>query len=156
MQQSNIGIDVGFFKNKLVPVRAKLYWTFHHLEGFHSWATNSIIIFTMGWLPILLGDSAFRVSVLSYNLPRIVRTIMNVATIGIASSAILSILLLPPKPKWFRPRHYALYAIQWIAIPLTLIVFGSFPALEAQTRLLLGGRWRLGFWATPKYRNPKR
>ena len=64
----------------------------------------------------------------------------------------LSILLLPPKPEWFKPRHYFLYLIQWILMPLTFIIFGSIPALEAQTRMMLGGKFRLGFWATPKYR----
>jgi len=38
-------------------------------------------------------------------------------------------------------------------MPLTIIFFGAFPALEAQTRLALGGRWRLGFWVTPKSRS---
>ena len=40
-------------------------------------------------------------------------------------------------------------------MPITLIVFGAVPGLEAQTRLMLGGRFRLGFWATPKERSPK-
>ena len=106
----------------------------------------------MGWVPILLGGAAFRVSILSYNLPRIVRIIMYASTFGIASSAMLAVILLPPKPAWFRPRHYVLYVVQWVFMPLTLIVFGALPGLEAQTRLMLGGRWRLGFWFTPKYR----
>jgi hypothetical protein len=71
---------------------------------------------------------------------------------GIASSAILSIALLPPKPLWFRWWHYPLYALQWLLIPITLIIFGAFPGLEAQTRLMFGGRFKLGFWVTPKSR----
>lgn len=142
----------GFWHNKKIPLRKKFYWAFHYIEGFHAWATNAIIIFTMGWVPILLGGAAFRVSILSYNLPRIVRIIMYASTLGIASSAVLAVILLPPKPAWFRPRHYFLYAVQWLLMPLTLIIFGAFPGLEAQTRLMLGGRWRLGFWFTPKYR----
>ncbi|MBI4137856.1 MAG: glycosyltransferase family 2 protein [Candidatus Sungbacteria bacterium] len=145
----------GFLRSRAIPFRTKLYWIFHTTEGYHSWATNSFIIFIMGWLPILLGGTAFQVSTLSYNLPPLLRNIMNASMVGIASSAVLSILLLPPKPAWFRPRHYALYAVQWLLIPLTLIVFGALPALEAQTRLMLGGRWRLGFWATPKFRHPR-
>ena len=142
----------GFFTNRRIPFGKKLYWSFHYIEGAHSWATNALIIFSLGWLPALLGDPHFNLSVLSYNLPRITRTVMNLAMIGVASSSVLAILLLPPKPSWFRKRHYALYFIQWLLMPVHLIIFGSLPALEAQTRVMLGGRWRLGFWPTPKHR----
>ena len=139
-------------KDSRIAFHKKLYWAFHITEGFHSWATNAIIIFSLGWLPIMLGGGLFRVSVLSFNLPRVTRMIMILAMLGIVSSAILSILLLPPKPSWFKRRHYVLYAVQWLLSPVTLIMFGAFPALEAQTRLMLGGKWRLGFWVTPKFR----
>lgn len=141
-----------FWKNKLIPNQSKWYWGFQILEGFHSWATNSLIIFALGWLPILIGGGEFNQSVLSYNLPVITRYIMLLASVGIASSAILSIILLPPKPEGIRYRYYVLYILQWILMPLTLIIFGSIPALDAQTRLILGGRCRLGFWVTPKNR----
>lgn len=142
----------GFIKNKMIPLRSKIYWSFNAIEGFHSWATNSILIFALGWLPLLIGKEGFNETVISYNLPNITRTILLLATVGIASSAILSVILLPPKPEGIRLRHYFLYIIQWALLPITLIIFGSIPALEAQTRLILGGRWRLGFWVTPKGR----
>lgn len=142
----------GFLKNPRIPPAAKRFWTIKKIEAFWSWSTNAILIFVLGWLPGFIGGSAFGTSMLSYNLPRITRLIMLLAMLGIVSSAVLSILLLPPKPAWFRPRHYLLYFFQWILMPFTFIIFGSIPALEAQTRLLLGGKWRLGFWATPKYR----
>lgn len=142
----------GFLKNKLIPRREKVYWAFKKIEGFHSWATNALIIFALGWLPVLLGGREFGVSVLSYNLPYITRDIVSLSMIGVVSSAVLSIILLPPKPEWFQPHHYLLYVFQWLLMPFTLIFFGSLPALEAETRLMLGGRWRLGFWVTPKFR----
>ena len=142
----------GFKKNKKIPWTKKLYWKFNYIEGFHSWATNSLIIFALGWLPILLGGSDFKFTLLSYNLPVVTKTIMDLAMIGIITSAILGIALLPPKPEWFKKRHYFLYFIQWILMPFTLIIFGAFPALESQTRLMLGGKFRLGFWVTPKHR----
>ena len=110
------------------------------------------MIFLLGWLPIWLGGDNFSVTILSHNLPRITGSIMIFANIGIVSSAILSVVLLPPKPTWFRPWHYALYLLEWALMPLLFIFFASFPAIEAQTRLMLGGRWRLGFWVTPKTR----
>ncbi len=142
----------GFRKNKIIPLRSKLYWAFHGVEGFHSWATNSLIIFALGWLPVVIGTGDFNQSVLSYNLPNITRWIMTLASLGIVSSAILSVMLLPPKPEGIRMRHYTLYLLQWALMPITLIIFGAFPALDAQTRLMLGGKYRLGFWITPKGR----
>jgi len=145
----------GFRKDKKIPLRKKLYWSFHTIEGFHSWGTNALLVFALGWLPLFLGDANFNATMLSYNLPRITRTLLQISTVGIATSAILSVLLLSPKPKWFRKWHYLLYIAQWALIPITLIFFGAIPGLEAQTRLMLGGKWRLGFWVTPKGRYSK-
>jgi len=141
-----------FYKNKLIPLRKKIYWNFKKLEAFWSWSTNAVMIFVLGWLPLVLGGEAFKSEILSYNLPIITRNVLIIANIGIVSSAIVSILLLPPKPKWISKMHYPLFFLQWILMPITLIVFGSIPAIEAQTRLALGGRFRLGFWVTPKHR----
>lgn len=143
----------GFRKDPTISRAKKRYWTFNVIEGFHSWATNSLMIFALGWLPLFLGGAHFNYSLLSYNLPRITRFIIEISTIGIVSSAILSMLLLPPKSTKTRLWEYFMYFLQWILMPITLIIFGAFPGLEAQTRLMLGGRARLGFWITPKRRN---
>jgi len=145
----------GFAKNKLIPLRKKIYWSFVVIESFHSWATNALIIFLLGWLPLFLGGAQFNLTLLSYNLPQITRWIMTLSMFGIVTSAILGVILLPPKPKWFKKWHYILYFFQWILMPLTLIIFGAFPGLDSQTRLLLGGKFRLGFWFTPKHRKAK-
>jgi len=142
----------GFLKNPRIAFRKKAYWTFSTLEGFHSWATNSIMIFALGWLPLALGGSAFNATLLSYNLPRITRTVITLSMVTIVSSAIFAIILLPPRPEGFRKRQYAWFILQWALLPISLIVFGAIPGLEAQTRLALGGSFRLGFWVTPKTR----
>lgn len=151
----------GFFKQKAIPLRRRLYYAFILLEGFWSWATNALIIFLLGWLPLVIGGEAFNQTILSYNLPRITRLIMTLAMIGLVMSAIISISLLlaasqeganfekQKKRCWWQ---WGTMVIQWIFVPITILLFGALPGLEAQTRLMLGGRWRLGFWLTPKHR----
>lgn len=141
----------GFYKNKLIPLKKKIYYIFNILEGFHSWATNALIIFLLGWLPVLVGGPEFNQTVLSLNLPRITRGVMAVAMLGLISSAVLSIVLLPPRPPQIKRFRYVLMVLQWFLFPVTTILLGAFPGLEAQTRLMLGKY--LGFWVTPKMRN---
>lgn len=141
-----------FSKHKEIPAKTRRYWAFHVLQGFHSWATNSLIIFALGWLPVTLGGRAFNYSLLSYNLPKMTQYIISFSMVGIASCAVLGLLMLPPRPKGFRFRSYFPFVLEWLLVPVVLIVFGSIPALESQTRLALGGKFRLGFWVTPKSR----
>ncbi len=125
---------------------------FTQIYGFHSWATNALIIAVIGWLPLLLGRGDFTTTVLSGNLPTITRTLMTLAMGGLILSAIISTLLLPKRPKGFHPLSYIIMFVQWIILPISIVVFGAIPALESQTRIALSGKWRLGFWVTPKKR----
>lgn len=142
----------GFRTNGRIIKKKKAYWSFIAVEGFHSWSTNVILIFALSWLPILIGTGNFGTTVLAYKLPGIAGWLIRLSNVGIISAAILSLILLPPHPKGLRKRDYILYVAQWLLMPLTLIVFGAIPALEAQTRLMLGGKWKLDFWVTPKNR----
>ncbi|MBI4132839.1 MAG: glycosyltransferase family 2 protein [Candidatus Sungbacteria bacterium] len=140
----------GFLRNPKIPLRRKLYFSFNQLEGFWSWATNAFIIFLLGWLPILIGSEEFNTTLLAYNLPRLTRWIMTLAMVGLITSAYISTRLLPPRPTGKPIRIYLWMVLQWALLPITIILFGSIPGLEAQTRLMLG-RY-MGFWVTPKYR----
>ncbi len=141
----------GFLKNKKISLGTKLYYGFNQLEGFWSWATNSLLIFLLGWMPVVLGGTAFNTSVLSYNLPRITRLLMTVAMFGLVTSAIYSTQLLPPRPAGHPVRKYLWMVLQWILVPFVIVFFGSFPGLEAQTRLMFGKY--MNFWVTPKFRS---
>jgi len=140
----------GFIKNKLIPFKKKLYYGFIAAEGNHSWSTNAVILFLLGWLPVVVGGPEFNKTVLSFNLPYFTRTIMTLAMLGLVSSAILSIVLLPPRPPQFGRFKHFLMILQWILFPVTTILLGAVPALDAQTRLMFG-RY-MGFWVTPKTR----
>lgn len=139
----------GFLQNKKIPLGTKVYWTFNMLESFWGWATNSVIVFVSGWLPVLLGGSLFGTTVLAYNVPRLTRWVMTIAMFGIITSIYLTLKFLPPRPLTVGRHKYLFMVLQWIMVPVTL-VFNSIPAIEAQTRLMIGKY--LGFWPTPKVR----
>lgn len=141
----------GFIKNKALPAAKKWHYGFMVVEGNHSWATNALIIFLLGWLPVILGGGEFNKTILSFNLPYITRFIMTLSMIGLISTAVLSIILLPPRPPKFGKFKYLWMILQWLLFPITTIGLGLLPALDAQTRLMFG-RY-MGFWVTPKIRH---
>lgn len=118
--------------------------------GFHSWATSALIIAVVGWLPMLLGGDRFNATVLSINLPVVSRNLMNLAMVGMILSALVSALLLPPRPRRYKAFKNFLMLVEWIFVPVTIIIFGAIPCLDAQVRLLRGKY--MGFFVTPKAR----
>jgi len=144
----------GFLKNKNIPLRHKIGHVYTVLDGFWSWATAALLLFLLGWLPIILGGQNFNFSVLSFNLPILTSQIMTISMLGMFVSAILSTMLLPPIPrtmKWYvRWFKKSTVFLQWVFLPITLILFGSLPAIDSQIRLMLGKY--MGFWVTEKVR----
>jgi len=137
-------------KWKDLPKRKMLSRIFIQIYGFHSWATNALIIGVIGWMPMILGGDRFNVTVLSSNLPFITRTLMTFAMVGLVVSAVISTALLPPRPSRYGWHKNITMVLQWLVLPFSIIIFGAIPGLEAQTRLMLGKY--MGFFITPKKR----
>lgn len=134
----------GFKKGKLIE------HIFIQVYGFHAWTTNAIIIGFVGWLPLFLGGERFNSTVLSGNLPAITQKLMTFAMIGMVFSAVVSYLLLPKKPKKYGIFKKFFMTLEWVTVPVTIVIFGAIPCLEAQIRMLRGKY--MGFWVTPKIR----
>ncbi len=138
-----------FWKSSLG--RRKWHLVFNLSEGMYSWSTAPLLIMVLGYLPLwALGDNE-SATVVAQNAPIILQWLMRVAMIGIFGSAILNVLMLPskiPGNKWFK---VLVIMLQWILLPITLIIFGSIPAIDAQTRMLFGKY--LGFYTTKKVRH---
>jgi hypothetical protein len=143
-------ITFNLIKNKKISLWKKIRVIFVQVEGFWSLATNPIIIFMLGWLPLWLGGGIFNATILSYNLPIVTRNLMVLSMCGLLFSAIISISFLPKAPHEIRHRTKLFMLLQWVLVPITITFFGSFPGLEAQTRLMFGKY--MGFWITPKHR----
>ncbi len=139
-----------FTQNKNIPLRQRVNVALQQAEGYWSLVTNPIMLFILGWAPIFLGGQEFHQTVLSYNLPIVVRDLLILAMFGLVISSVISLSLIPPRPHTASRFRYLVMALQWIMVPATMIVFSAIPGLDAQTRLMFGKY--MGFWVTPKTR----
>lgn len=137
--------------NKKINFSKKIKIAFEMLEGHHSWATSSLILALLGWLPLILGGDAFNQSVLAHNLPFYTRYLMMLAMMGLAVSMSLSFILLPPRPKKYSRWRNIYMLLQWALVPIIAPFLGSMPAIDSQTRLLMG-KYFGEFWVTEKMR----
>jgi cellulose synthase/poly-beta-1,6-N-acetylglucosamine synthase-like glycosyltransferase len=138
-----------FKKDKLIPKRKKIKYMINHIEGMYTWSTAPILIFVLGWLPLHIARG--QESALVHSAPFTLEWLMRFATMGILASAVISLVLLPPRPKRVKASAWFTMILQWALLPITFIVFGAFPAIDAQTRLMIGKY--LGFNVTKKGRN---
>jgi cellulose synthase/poly-beta-1,6-N-acetylglucosamine synthase-like glycosyltransferase len=139
-----------FIQNKNISLRKRVIVAFQQGEGYWSLVTNPIMLFILGWAPIFLGTAEFHETVLSYELPLLVRNLLIIAMFGLVVSSAISLTMLPPRPSGKSRLRYVVLALQWILVPATMIIFSAIPGLDAQTRLMLGKY--MGFWVTPKSR----
>ncbi len=140
-------VVINSIKNHKISFWDKAVKNYRLFEANYSLATSSIYIAVIAWLPLLFGPG-FNETVLSQNMPAIIRVLLALTWIGLITSMAISMLLLPPKPPGFGRRKTLEMLAQWIVIPITAILFSSFPAIDAQTRFMLGKY--MTFWVTEK------
>ncbi len=140
----------GFLKSKEIPTYEKIRHGFKLFEGHVSWATLGFILSIVGWLPIIFARKEFAASVVYYNVPEIANTIFNLGFLCLVISIILSLALLPRPDVRFGWLKRLGMALEWLAVPVILVFLSALPALDAQTRLMVGKY--LEFWVTDKHR----
>lgn len=146
-------IYLNFINNGNIPLWKKIKLGFWSLEGYHSWATNALIIFLLGWLPLLLGGDQFTKTLLAQSLPVVTQILMTIAMLGMIISATVNVMIMPDRPDGKKGKKVASILLQWLFLPVTTILLGSIPAFESQTKLMLGKY--MGFWVTEKVRKSK-
>ncbi len=132
-----------------VPRARKAWYIFNHIEGMYTWATAPLLIFLLGWLPLQFATG--QGSALVQAAPFTLEVIMRLSMAGVFVSAGLSLALLPPRPKKTPSHMWATMFLQWLLLPITFALFGAFPAIDAQTRMMFGKY--LGFDVTKKRRS---
>ena len=127
----------GFLNNQGITFTKKIRRAFNLLESHVTWAVWAIILVLIGPLPILLGGTFFSQMAIGYNLPRITGLLLNFTLATSLAWIILSRTILPPRPKSVSWMKNVVMAIEWVIVPLIILILGSTPALDAQTRLML-------------------
>ncbi|MEK7537481.1 MAG: glycosyltransferase [Patescibacteria group bacterium] len=137
-----------FLSNPAMPRWTKARHLWNQFEGTYSWATAPLLIGLLGWLPFQFDHPSLAHSILAQNAPVVLQRLMLGAMVGLAVSAVISTAMLPRPTRAVRWYQWVMMVGQWIFLPITMIVFGSLPAIEAQTRLMVGKY--LGFWVSEK------
>ncbi len=144
---------MGFLKNKKIPLTKKIRRGFHLLESHYTWAVWAIIVTFIAPLPIIFGGGIFRQTTIGYNLPSVSAALFRVSFITLLICMLISLRLLPPRPKDVKPKKRLVMFTQWLLAPLIAALIGSTPAIDAQTRLMFG-RY-MHFHVTEKFRHRK-
>ncbi len=139
-----------FLKDPLMPLHKKIRLLWNQAEGMYTWATAPLLILVLGRLPLLFAEKGEHVSLLVQNAPFILETLLNVSMAGIFIIGFLSFFLLPSVPAARSIRRRLFMVAQWLLLPISIIAFSALPAIDAQTRLMLGRP--LGFNVTQKRR----
>ena len=140
-----------FVEEREIPFMQKARRTFHLLESHITWALWAILIILIAPLPMIFGGAPFsQLSAIGYNLPRITGLLFNFTLVTSLIWVLLSRTILPPRPAgvgW--SKSLVMYA-EWALVPVIVLILGSTPALDAQTRLMLGKYMQ--FYPTEKSR----
>ncbi len=136
-----------FKRHPTIPFRVKFKYLFNHIEGMVTWSTAPIIIFALGYLPFATLQGVTQ-SALVANSPFTLEFMMRGATLGVFVTGALSFMFLPPRPAHISRGQWIMMFLQWLLLPVTFMLFGAFPALDAQTRMMFGKY--LGFNVTVK------
>ena len=129
---------MGFMKNENIPLTKKIRRGFHLLESHYTWAVWAIIVTFIAPLPLIFGGGVFRQSMMGYNLPSVAAALFRVTVVTLFICMLISIRLLPPRPKDVKPQRRLVMFTQWLLAPILAACVGSTPAIDAQTRLMLG------------------
>jgi len=137
-----------FRKNKKIPFLEKARRAFQLLDNHVSWATWAIIITFITPLSLFVAGLFAKHSLILFNISYINSILFNALSFILILCIVISYEFLPPRPPYISRFIYIKFMLQWFLVPLTSAFLGSFPALDAQTRLMFAKY--LYFQTTPK------
>ena len=126
-----------FSKNRNVPLIDGLMKLIRLIDGHVTAVFQSPMAAFGGWVPLIVYAASSR-SVIVHQLPNVISTLQQIATIGIFITILISLKMLPPRPERYKKRRSFWMVAQWIYMPVTSICYNAAAAAYSQTRLALG------------------
>lgn len=134
----------GFLTPNKVPLTKMCGRFLRLVEGHLSWSTAPLILLLAGLVPFFINPESY----IANQLPQVASRLQQIAMLGILISLYLTIRNLPPRPERYKRHRTVWMMLQWVYLPITSIIYSSFAAIYAQTRLATGHY--LGFIVTEK------
>lgn len=131
-------VMIGFMKNRRIPLGTKIRRALNILESHYTWAVWAVIITFIAPLPIIFGGGLFRQTAIGYNLPSVSAALFRMSLVTLLVCMLITLRLLPPRPKDVKRQKKLIMITQWLLSPIVVATVGSTPAIDAQTRLMLG------------------
>ncbi|HTE84006.1 MAG TPA: hypothetical protein VK821_04685, partial [Dehalococcoidia bacterium] len=127
------------FAHSEIPFRRKSRRLVALASNHLIWSTHWFIL-TLGWLvPLALAD-VLGVKLMPMWLPTLARVVLSLCAAPYVVMIFIDARLRPPRPATWRFRDSVTAFVYWWLLPVTSLVFSTAPALESQTRLMLGKR----------------
>jgi len=126
-----------FSKNRNVPLVDGLMKLIRLIDGHVTAVFQSPMAAFGGWVPLIVYAASSR-SVIVHQLPNVISTLQQIATIGIFITILISLKMLPPRPERYKKRRSFWMVAQWVYMPVTSICYNAVAAAYSQTRLALG------------------
>jgi len=130
-------VVINMLKDTAIPWSNKLLKLFIKVRKNVEWVMLPIILGVGNFLPEWLNQD-YKQSTIAFNIPILTSRMLTLTLFSFVVLFIIIQKLSPKKPAKWKLYRSVLHYAKWIIFPLVSVVFGSIPALDAQTRLLFG------------------
>lgn len=131
----------GFLRNKKVPIRIKILWTYNKFERHAIWRTVVFLI-TFGYALLALVSETIRQTAIGYRLPEVISFVLTFGLIFILPSSIYRQKIIKPMPKGWPLWKKTLAWLEGPLVILNLLTFSFIPGLEAETKMMFGKHYK--------------
>jgi len=120
-----------------IPLKERFSASWEVITNYFNWATLPFILGVGTLLPLQINPH-FAQTVMGYNLPVFTSRLLTFTSVVMVIFIWIDATLSPKRPAHWTPWRKSWTYLQWLMMPVMGILFSALPALDAQTRLMMG------------------